>query len=39
MRTFFCSLADNLVFLLSLFDFCQVNDLAEVCGDTAYGKE
>lgn len=39
MRAFFCSLANDLVFLLNMFDFCQINDLAEVCGDTAYGKK
>lgn len=39
MRTFFCPLADDLVFLFNMFDFCKIDDLAEVCSDAADGKE
>jgi hypothetical protein len=39
LLTFFRSLAYNLVIVLDMFDFCQIDDLTEVCGDTADGEE
>jgi hypothetical protein len=39
LLTFFRPLAYNLVIVLDLFDFCQIDDMTEVCGDTADSEE
>lgn len=37
--TFFCAFTYGLVFLFGIFDFCQIDNLTEVFGDTADGEE